>query len=374
MATVPAERARSHQEGGASRPPRNNARFVVQAPTERRRARWLRRRTYQRFLDWQAAQLGSWDELPGRRQAGCGRCGWADSVDVRATITDDGANAYPVGVQTCGSVWACAVCSAKVRTRRSMEVSLAAIAHSSAGGGLAMLTLTVRHERRHDLGELVAGLRASFRTLQQHRQWRPLRGRLVGTITSMEVTVGPNGWHPHLHVLLFLDGDDDQVLGELAEWTPAAWRSIVGGKLDVAPDLAHGVHVMRLDATAAAYVAKIADETTRADLKDDARSPWALLDAMADGEAEGIARWNEYVVAMKGKRAIRWSPGLRDRFGIADRTDEDLAAEQVDGVLLDVVPLTVWRTWASTINADGLVEAVARLEAYEAPLRRSDDP
>lgn len=358
--TLPAEHRETPERGGA----RNNAKYV--RGRARRRTRWARRQVQHRLLDWIAGQAGTW-EIDGRRQAGCGRCSIDGTVELHAAHGDDGPNAYPVGVQSCGSVWACPPCAAKIRARRSIEVQLAASRHTDAGGTLAMLTLTVRHNRGHDLEDLVVGLREAWRSIQRRSRYRPAREAMAGTITALEVTQGPNGWHPHLHLLLLLDGDGGQVLDDLHEWLPEAWRHAVARRLDVAPDLAHGVHLMRLGADSAAYIAKIGDETTRADLKTDARSPFALLDAVEDGEAEAVARWLAYCRAMKGRRSIVWSDGLRARLlpDVEDHTDEELAALDVDGQVLEVVEGATWFGLAMRRTTAGVVQAVAMLEAWE---------
>jgi hypothetical protein len=46
------------------------------------------------------------------------------------------------GLQTCGSVWACPVCSAKIAERRRVEIMAAMAAHKAAGGWVNLLTLT----------------------------------------------------------------------------------------------------------------------------------------------------------------------------------------------------------------------------------------
>lgn len=228
-----------------------------------------------------------------------------------------------------------------------------------------MLTLTLRHERRHSLDELVVGLRGAWKALQQHRRWKGLRAHLVGTITALEVTCGPNGWHPHLHLLLFLDGQGDELVDELAGWIPQGWKREVGGRLDVAPDLVHGAHLMRLGSDSAKYVAKIADETTRGDLKSDAKSPFALLDRVGD-DRQAYAQWQEYSSTMKGRRAIVWSRGLRALLlpDVDELTDEEAAAAEVGGGLLELLPAKAWWRMVMTKTA-GVVQAVAHLETWE---------
>ncbi len=362
-------------EPQSGNPSRNNAKYVRHSPSstlqERRQVRWSRRLSSYRLLDWQAAQAGGWEDVPGRRQAGCGRSTIDGSVRIRATINDNGPTAYPEGVQSCGSVWNCPVCSAKIRARRSLEVELAAVRHVAEGGTLAMLTLTVRHDRSQSLLELVEAVRSSWRKVQRHRRWAKLRPELVGTITALEVTHGPNGWHPHLHLLLFLRPGADGLVDELEQWMPATWMATVGTMLEAAPDLEHGVHVMKLGATSARYVAKIADETTRADLKGDATSPFSLLDGVGDGDVEGVARWLEYSTTMKGRRAIVWSNGLRAELlpDVEDLTDEELAAQELDGQVLEELEARTWWQLAMTRTASGVVRAVDHLEQWEGRLR-----
>lgn len=348
--------------------PRENAKSVLQ-PLLRRRLRWLRRRTVQRLADFQNASCGSWEGVPLARVAKCGRVAWTDQVSVHGVQGDDGLCAYPVGVVSCGSVWSCAVCSAKIAARRSMEVEAAALAHTAAGGELVMLTLTVRHDRSQGLAELLDALRGAWRSVQNDRRWLPVRSELVGSITATEITRGPNGWHPHLHLLLFVPGGGAgaAALSDLGEWLPEAWRVRVAARLGGSgPDLAHGVHVKQLDAGAAAYVSKIADETTRADLKSDSRSVWALLDAVDDGETWAIAAFVEFFRATKGRRAIVWSRGLKARFGIGELSDEEIAAREVGGLVLDVVPSDRWLSWCRSLTSSGVVVALAHLESLEA--------
>lgn len=353
--------------------PWENAKSVGQALPDgsesvllRRRLRWLRRRVVQRYSDHLAALAGSWDDVPTARVAKCGRVAWRDDVEVHGIVGDDGVSAYPVGVVACGSVWSCAPCAAKVRARRSLEVEAAALAHTNAGGELVMVTLTIRHELGQALADLLDVLKGSWRSVQQRRDWKlDVRPLLVGSITATEVTRGPNGWHPHLHLLLFVPAGST-LAADLARWLPPVWRSTVRRRLPgSSPDLRHGVHVQVLDASAAGYVSKIADETARADLKSDARSIWSVLDAIEDGETWAIACFSEWFAATKGKRAIVWSRGLKDRFGITEKSDEEIAAEDVDGLVLDLVPSERWLSWCRSLNAAGVVQALAHLEHLE---------
>lgn len=144
------------------------------------------------------------------------------------TVRTQGEVAHMSGVQSCGSIWACPVCAAKVRERRASEIPRAALAHMTAGGSVYMATLTARHRIGHRLAPLLSTVIGGFRQkLISGRAWITERQALgvVGTIRSTEVTYGGNGWHPHLHVLVFCAGTPHPVdLARAIDRWDRAWR------------------------------------------------------------------------------------------------------------------------------------------------------
>src|SRR5690554_1611622 len=68
-----------------------------------------------------AAREVLWMESDLRRVAYCGRFASGDSVVVKRAA--DGSGAGLGGVQSCGSVWACPVCSEKINAERQAELS-----------------------------------------------------------------------------------------------------------------------------------------------------------------------------------------------------------------------------------------------------------
>lgn len=143
----------------------------------------------------------------------CGR-GAVDS-GAGVTIRTKGGKAYTSGVVRCSKIWLDPVCSAKIRANRAEEISAALVRHIRAGGTAYMVTLTLQHHKRHDLAPLMDSLRDAFKALLTGSQWAgdPKRGRegerarmgVLGYVRSTEGTYGEShGWHPHLHVVLFL--------------------------------------------------------------------------------------------------------------------------------------------------------------------------
>jgi integrase len=74
-------------------------------------------------------------------------------VTLAVTSNTDGTRtAGYSGLASCGSVWACPQCAAKIATRRADELSKVMRAVDEAGGSAFLLTLTMRHERGDRLG------------------------------------------------------------------------------------------------------------------------------------------------------------------------------------------------------------------------------
>lgn len=278
-------------------------------------------------------------EAAWRRVADCGMC-LGCMMEVRCTCSGE---AYPAAIATCGNVWACPVCSAKIRTRRASEVESGAQVWSALGGDLAMLTLTVRHHRWMSLPQVLEAVTGGWRRLQDLKSYRELRKLLGGSIKAVEVTVGPNGWHVHIHVLFFVTpGVERSQVDQLAADLFDPWRRMAGEVLGVEPSKEHGIDLTWVDASAAAYVSKIGSEIANAGTKG-GRDPFVLLDAAGDGEAEAVGLFCEYADAMRGRQSLSWSKGLRSLLGLdRELSDEELAEQEEGGELVEVLPAGVW--------------------------------
>lgn len=288
----------------------------------------------------------------------------------------DGGKARLGKVKTCGSVWACPVCAAKVAEVRRRELTHAMKGHVKAGGHAYLLTFTFPHYMGQSLAELLPKFDHARNRLQGSKGWKKLMqvanpakgieagvaGR-VGSVTSAEVTYGAaNGWHPHLHMLVFCkagafgEGEPDDY-GRLAsaaidyfraEWVRHLEKAglVDGGNRQWALDYALDV---RGGKGAAEYIAKwgheerwgLSSELTSSHAQTGRRDTWGtkdhytpfqLLHLSTDGDGHATCAFREFVDAFDGKRMLTWSPGLKDHFGIAEMSDEDAAAEQELGL------------------------------------------
>lgn len=265
--------------------------------------------------------------LPNERVKGCGRKRHSQTVDLVRSVK----GAHFVGVETCGSVWHCPVCAARIAEQRRLEVADAITGAAEAGGASYMLTLTMRHGRYDKLGYLKSAIADGWRKVQNRRSYRVFKAQhgVIGTIRAIEVTHGQaNGWHPHLHILFIVkqsfDGEDvtvvEQTLFEL--WTDVltslTGRYVALDALDFRP------------ATASDYVTKWgADrELVKGQQKEGSGSlsPWQLLAAFKDGNKRAGKLFQEYAATFKGAQQLTWSKGLKAWFGIGEVSDEEVVS------------------------------------------------
>lgn len=324
-----------------------------------------------------AARRVLWNETNLKRIRSCGRAVIAGKagVSVKVSTSDTGSRSVGYsGLASCGSTWACPCCSVKIAAERSNEISRAVDAWNARGGRVALVTLTMRHRRGQWLSELWDSVGKAWTAATDGRGWRAdsaefgvampreiksghRKGQVVvekriGFTRVVEVTHGKNGWHVHIHALMFLKGgtriQDAQRLGDsmFGRWLPALTR-----RGFTAPSLRHGVDVRMItggDASKlgdyfnkAVYAGavdkdkagwEIAGGTHKMGRKEN-RTPFQILeDVVANGDEADLALWHEWERGSRGRRQLTWSIGLRDFLGLnEERTDEEIAEDELGG-------------------------------------------
>jgi hypothetical protein len=344
-----------------------------------------------------ALQNGARHLLENKRLSGCTR--WLtygeSGVELRS---------YPAlnkakfsGLQTCSSVWMCPVCAAKItERRRSLELAPALVLARAQGLHVYMVTYTLRHNHSDRLGDLLDGLRKARKASRSGAAYVRIAARhgIVGSIRALEVTHGANGWHPHIHELLFLDVAPDRV-GLVADLRAQWDRGLAKAGLKAVNS--HGCDVAETYKHVEEYVAKygkepkwgVAEEMSKQPVKKardkSGKSAFQLLsDFTFEGDLKAGALFVEYAQVLHGSRQLYWSPGLKKRFGVDDLTDEQIEAmeETEKGcVVLDRLSESEWRCIAADDMRGQLWNVVAAgdsraLEDFLAPYRstRTNNP
>lgn len=273
--------------------------------------------------------------------------------------------------------------------QRAEDLKRLLAANRTRGGGDYLLTLTTPHDMGDRLKPMRQAVANAWRYVNSGAPAQRLRIRLgLGWVRGAEVTIGPAGWHPHLHVLLLTDkpladcpncrhtaecregcGHHPGAacaagcqVGELARFVLERWRISLERAGYRAPSAEHGIDVRAC--RVARYLAKLGlgDELAKASFKTAAtghRTPLQLLFDVAvarqeerndDAARRDLALWAEYSRGMRGARQLTSSAGLWERYGVAE-TPEQLLLEiqepEQAGLCLWTIEPEIWRRFVS---------------------------
>jgi hypothetical protein len=283
------------------------------------------------------------------------------------------------GLCRCADGKLCAVCAAQIGEGKRAELAegvetCVAWNGPREGGAVYMVTYTCSHGLGDDLDATIKAFTEAKREMRQARAYREAREAFGNPrpVVAWETTWSPlNGWHYHVHELLFvLDVEQQSITAAefeavaRREWKHAAARH--GLKMNE-----HGFDFQATRGAVADYIAKfgreparrpwgVEDEATKSGSKSGRvvvagakksihLTPFQLLGLLDEGittifgfDLAGLFR--EYAAAVKGKPQIRWSPGLRKALGLgAEKTDEQLVEEAQEGArCLGMIPAEDW--------------------------------
>jgi hypothetical protein len=205
----------------------------------------------------------------------------------------------------------------------------------AAGKYLAFVTLTVPHSEHSKPFELVDKLLACAERLNSGRnRIAALVPCMVGQVRALEVTQGDHGWHPHLHLLLFLEQKPDLADIHVKLWK--RWEALV--RKSGLGTAKIGAFKVQDGSEAAKYASKwgIPEEMTKGHQKTArskrGRTPFALLGDFARGDHQAGALFREFAAMFKGRRQLRWSKGLRALLAIGEEKTDEQEAATVDAI------------------------------------------
>ena len=247
------------------------------------------------------------------------------------------------GQFSCGSVWQCPVCAAKIAVRRRDQLMLAMETAKALGFNVYFITFTVRHGIGDDLKDILKKMQKSFAGITGGRWAAEIKEKIgrVGYIKVLEVTYGENGWHPHFHVLLFVN--KQQTAKQIEDIYAPKWIDIcVKNGLPV--PLRQYACTIQNGTKAAEYVVKfgMVNEIVAGHQKrgwgavnemvsghqkrgrQSGRTPWELLDDSSKGDAQASYLFLQYADAFFNKHQLVWSDGLKVLLNVDDMSDQQI--------------------------------------------------
>jgi len=338
---------------------------VEKAPNwqERRRTIWALSRT--------AASLLYPAGTPKEDLKGVATCRWA--VQSKAVGVDVHLSDYQEsgqrrasfgGLQTCGLVWNCPACAARISETRRRQVNAGLEWAKEQGYRIAMITLTARHGDGDELVALLSAMKRAKKRLHQHRAWKRLKPQVVAMLTATEVTHGRNGWHPHFHVVVIVKTKEaEAALADMGD----PWRGALRAE---GLDGAAAAFDIQDASAAGRYVAKwgAGEELTmsgRKSAKGKGRTPLQLLEAHKAGNEDAGELWLEYAAAFHRRTQLDGLKKLVDLACLDNVTDAEAAQDEAqDGQERDQEPVTnidsdTWRQKARKRRTDILDAAEA---------------
>lgn len=304
-----------------------------------------------RLLRW-ARQSTANRLLQGERVAKCYRVKVKKKIET--LISKKYKRAFYKGLMTCGSVWHCPVCAAKITERRRVELQKVIDLAKAQGFYFVFVTFTLQHTIKDELEDVADVLTAALTRLKNGGFYNDFKIRwgFAGDVTNAEIMYGAaHGWHFHKHALFFTQKnisaeDCQQIQLELVEQYQNQLKKKVKGKSYYAHPI-HGVNVRVGDSYVADYLAKfghepgpawsLASEVSKSFTKSARQfehyTPFQLLDLhRLNPQAGWGSVFKEYAEAMKGSKQLRYSKQLRLNLGITEpeKSDEEIAAEEED--------------------------------------------
>lgn len=276
--------------------------------------------------------------LPDERIAQCQHA-IVPNCDATVQVCDSGPGARYRNLIRCDSS-SCIHCSSARSEQDRHELTVALAQADRDGLFPLLLTFTLSHQVSDNLELLRAGLRTAFDRTFSGRWYQDFKEQwqVVGKITAQELTYGRNGWHPHLHVLLFCRLEFAGIWpSKMQESIAQRWQDKLA-TMGYTANLAHGVDVRTATSDIADYVVKwgrepiqsawgVDVELAKANVKRaslDGLTPFKILGAAAGeqadldeaqlllgGDRDKVRKrcamlYKEFFYAMKGRARLHW--------------------------------------------------------------------
>jgi Replication protein len=300
--------------------------------------------TGRQYLKW-ALQAEAARLLPSHKVTMCCKMIQEGKHDVPVLFNQTTKHAHYGNLCVCGKLWVCPVCASRITEKRANAI---ANGLRRTRATPILVTFTLQHHTGKALSDTLESLVYAYGQMTSGRTWNGFMAYTgwITAIRALEVTYGQNGWHPHLHILAFMDkpqhGDD---VAHLEMSLSTMWQQHLC-KIGAFADKQHGVDVQTTYRDVADYVAKfgrqptqgwtIERELTKSPVKV-ARAggftPFALLEESSNGNVWSGRRFIEYAGAMVNKAQLYIPTNAKELLHLGDESDDQLASpETIDDV------------------------------------------
>ncbi len=262
------------------------------------------------------------------------------------------------GISTCKSI-VCPVCATRKSEHRKNEVKTIIDEHKKRYGSdnsVFLLTQTIPHKVNDTLADVLSALQLGNRKMRSSYTWKLLKQLgMLHNITALEFTYGQNGWHPHLHTLVLMDGSTPDFAKAFDRPFYTKWRNVMAKQNR--PINSHGTDI-RDGSFAAEYVSKwgLEHELTKGNVKTGKKGSTTYFQMLLQPKqyADLIL---EFYLATRGKATLRFSKGCREFYGLDVISDDEIFDEQQDAEIF----INVQRNDYNTLRR---LHSIAHIEDY----------
>lgn len=297
------------------------------------------------------------------------------SAGVEVNLLPKAKKSFYRGLQTCGSVWTCPVCSHKIQEIRRLElvaglhrltqadkefIDKDGVIHQPKDYQAVMVTFTFPHTAKQSLDYLVGAFNKALNLFKSGDGFIGFKNKFkyLGQIRAFEVTWGSNGWHVHTHELFFVGSSIDEK--EFVKAVKSRWvyACVNAGLIDETSSKfkafnKHAVDI-KFNCTATDYFAKqdnvkhwgIDKEIVKSASKTSKDKKGFHPFALADENKSNL--WIEYTEVMTKRRVrqLRWSPFLKGMAEVEDIDDQE--ASTLEGkenlIVVGLLNKSIWKT------------------------------
>lgn len=276
----------------------------------------------------------------------------------------------------CSSAWYCPFCSSRISHVRWEEISSFSLFWKQQHRQILFVNYTVPHSIFQSLKTVADLLLRAYRFLGTSHSIRLFKKRNVfASVKVIEVKYGKNGWHPHIHELMFMnwptndpsspdyEHEENASYDALYSVLYPVWKAqfIKAGVPDTEA-LADCSLFIKGGDYAAGYMTKFGREPlqfswnelcelAKLDLRTDnpfknfqkltSLNPFHFVLLYAFGNDQAGVLFKEYAAYFKGRKKVTWSPkSIKKDLGLTKRSDEEIVLEKES---VPKVPMPVHR-------------------------------
>jgi len=286
-----------------------------------------------------------------KRVRGCGTCSANNQVTLYVNQSKKSfeRSAGFSDLITCGSLWACPVCSSKITTKRALKLSEELkVWNIKKKGNTAFFTLTMSHTNNDKLSDLFPNLSSAWLDMTSGKAWKKFTTKysVLSSLRATELTHSyVNGWHLHYHGVFLIAPGKEFNIEELQNDLFDKWSKALN-KFSYKASKNYGVDVRKGygESGLASYLTKYSGAAWEVSgfstklAKGQSRTPFAILkdlsnsffagDVDNDDYKRDLAIWFDFEKLSKGRR--QFQTGKNFAALVKDDNPDEIVIEEFD--------------------------------------------